>query len=296
LAGEIERQDIDILIDMSGHTANHRLLAFARRPAPIQLSWLGYVGTTGLPSLDYVLADRWHAPPGARLEGPETYLRLDDGYVVFDPPALAEATRPLPALSTGTITFGCLNNPAKYSPQLIDSYARILRAVPGSRLLLRFRGLDDAPTRARLTEAFACHGVDAARLDMRGRAKWREFLATYHEIDIALDTFPYSGGLTTCEALWMGVPVVTFPGATFAGRHATSHMSNAGLPDFVARDLADFERLAVAKARDVEALARLRVGLRDRVAASPLCDGPRFAASFTKALRRVWQQWCDIKS
>ncbi|MDX2145643.1 MAG: tetratricopeptide repeat protein [Rhodospirillaceae bacterium] len=292
LALELERSEIDILIDMSGHTSNHRLLTFARKPAPLQISWLGYVGTTGLATMDYVIADRWHAPANCEIIGPEKYLRLSDGYVVFDPPTVAGPVQALPRRKSGHITFGCLNNPAKFNPELIKSYARILSGVPDSTLLMRFRGLDDPATRERLVGQFARHGIAASRLDMRGRAKWAEFLATYHEIDLALDTFPYSGGLTTCEALWMGVPVVTFPGATFAGRHATSHMSNAGLRDFVAGTQTEFEQLAMSWARDLDSLARLRRTLRDRVAASPLCDGPRFAASFANALRDAWHRWC----
>jgi predicted O-linked N-acetylglucosamine transferase (SPINDLY family) len=260
------------------------------------MSWLGYVGTTGLTAMDYIIADRWHAPSADEINGPEEFLRLSDGYVVFDPPGFVEAPRDLPALKNGYVTFGCLNNPAKFNARLIASYARILSGLPRSKLLMRFRGLDDLATRERLIEGFARHGIEASRIDLRGRAKWSEFLATYHEIDIALDTFPYSGGLTTCEALWMGVPVITCPGATFAGRHATSHMCNAGLPDFVANSLDGFERLAVAAASDRESLAQLRKTLRDHVAASPLCDGQRFAANFANALRGVWYRWCDVTS
>lgn len=289
LAGAIAAAGIDILIDMSGHTAGHRLAAFARRPAPIQMSWLGYVGRTGLPTIDFVIADRWHAPPGADAAGPERFLRLDDGYAVFDPPAEAGAVTPLPALRRGAVTFGCLNNATKLNPELIACWAAVLAAVAGSRMILRFRGLDDAGTAARVKGWFAAHGIAPERIDIRGGAARADFLATYSEIDIALDTFPYSGGLTTCEALWMGVPTVTFPGATFAGRHATSHMSNAGLGDFVAADRAGYERLAVATARDLPALAALRQTLRARVAASPLCDGARFAGAFARGLRAAWQ-------
>ncbi|MSO99325.1 MAG: tetratricopeptide repeat protein [Rhodospirillaceae bacterium] len=289
LAQNIRDAKIDILIDMSGHTAGHRLGVFAKRPAPIQISWAGYVGTTGLQTMDYVIADRWHAPEDQATDGPESFLRLTDGYICFDPPIIAPPVAPLPALANGYMTFGCLNNPAKLNDDVIASFAAILSSIPSSRLLLRFRGLDDAGVKARVLNAFKTKDIASERITIQGAGSHGEFLATYNAIDIALDTFPYSGGLTTCEALWMGVPVVTFPGKTFAGRHATSHLSNAGLADFVAKDRAGFERLAVAKAADLQALSTLKAGLRDKVAASPLCDGPRFAASFSAAMRQVWK-------
>ena len=295
LAQDIHDAKIDILIDMSGHTAGHRLGVFAKRPAPIQMSWAGYVGTTGLQMIDYIIADRWQAPEDQATDGPESFLRLIDGYMCFDPPVAAPPGTLLPALANGHITFGCLNNPAKLNDDVIASFAAILNAVPSSRLLLRFRGLDDAGVTARILEAFKTRGIAPGRLTIEGAGSHSEFLATYNAIDIALDTFPYSGGLTTCEALWMGVPVVTFPGKTFAGRHATSHLSNAGLADFVAKDRAGFERIAVAKAADLQNLAQLRAGLRDKVAVSPLCDGPRFAASFSAAMRQAWKTWIESK-
>jgi protein O-GlcNAc transferase len=288
LAAAITVADVDILIDMSGHTAGHRLGVFARKPAPLQMSWLGYVGTTGLQTMDYIIADRWHAPSGHDSSGPEQFLRLDDGYVVFDPPDTGDVA-PLPALRNGYVTFGTLNSPTKLNAKVFDSYAAILGRVQNSKLILRFRGLDDPGVSTFIRAQFKARGIDPTRFDIRGGATPAAFLATYNEIDIALDTFPYSGGLTTCEALWMGVPTVTFPGQTFAGRHATSHMSNAGLADFVARDRSDFENLAVAKANDLQNLAPLRAELRERVAASPLCNGSRFAASFTNAMRAAWQ-------
>jgi len=285
LAAQITAANVDVLIDMSGHTSGHRLGVFARKPAPIQLTWLGYVGTTGLPTIDYIIADRWHAPEDQQNVGPERLLRLSDGYVCFDPPQNCGEVAELPALKNGYITFGSLNNATKLNAMVYDSYARILAGVARSKLVLRFRGLDDPGVATSIRDHFAARGIAPSRIDIRGYAKQPQFLATYNDIDIALDTFPYSGGLTTCEALWMGVPVVTFPGETFAGRHATSHMSNAGLSDFVAQDRAGFEQLAISKASNLQYLARLRSELRSRVAASPLCDGPRFAKSFSNAMQ-----------
>jgi protein O-GlcNAc transferase len=289
LCDEIARCGIDILIDMSGHTSGNRLGVFARKPAALQMSWLGYVGTTGLDAMDYIIADRWHAPTNHEFAGPEQYLRLSDGYACFDPPADVGDVAPLPVISRQFVTFGNLNNATKLNSAMIESYARILVQVPRSRLLLRFRGLDDAGVADSIRSTFARCGISADRLDILGYAKRVPFLRSYNDVDIALDSFPYSGGLTTCEALWMGVPVVTFPGATFAGRHATSYMGNAGLADFVGLDQADFERIAVAKAQAISALAQLRQTLRERLLASPLCDGARFATAFANGLETAWQ-------
>ncbi|MBL8645397.1 MAG: tetratricopeptide repeat protein, partial [Rhodospirillaceae bacterium] len=292
LAADIASANIDILIDMSGHTSGHRLAAFARKPAPVQMTWLGYVGSTGLPTMDYIIADRWHAPEGVSITGPEKILRLADGYTCYEPPAGVGDVAPLPALHNGYVTFGCLNNATKLNSTLVRSYAEIMALVPRSRIVLAFRGLDDSGVKKRLLDWFLGAGIETARVDIRGYAKHHAFLAHYNDIDIALDTFPYSGGLTTCEALWMGVPVVTFPGRTFAGRHSVSYMSNAGLSDFVALGRTDFQNLAAAKAQNIPALADLRKTLREKLKASPVCDAKRFAGSFTAGLREAWRAYC----
>lgn len=292
LVEAIEQANIDILFDMSGQTAGHNLLVFAHKPAPIQISWAGYVGTTGLPTIDYVLGDHIQFPDDAADHYAETPLQMPDAYICYAPPEYAPSVSALPATQTDLVTFGCLNNPAKLNDDVLQVFGRILQAVESSHLLFRFRGMDDAAVHAPLVRRFAQLGIDSTRLHFEGRGTHADFLATYNRIDIALDTFPYSGGLTTCEALWMGVPTVTLLGETFAGRHAATHLRAAGFDDLVARTKDEMVERAIALTDDLNGLSTLRLGMRDRVAQSALCDGPGFAKSFTEAMRDVWHAWC----
>jgi protein O-GlcNAc transferase len=200
--------------------------------------------------------------------------------------------RPLPAIANGYITFGCFNNLAKVTPRVIATWCTILLRVPGSRMVLKTQQFGDEPTAERVRSGFAAHGIGAERIELRGGSGHRAFMRQYNDIDIVLDPFPYSGGLTTCESLWMGVPTVAMPGEIFASRHSMSHLSNAGLADWVAEDLASYRDIAVAKASDIEALVALRSGLRATVKESPLCDAPRFGRNLGTALRFAWQDWC----
>ena len=284
---QIRADRIDILFDLSGHTGDHRLLVFARRPAPIQITWIGYVGTTGLAAMDYLIADRFHVPPGAEAHYREKILRMPDGYVCFDPPAEAPAVGPLPALERGYVTFGSFNNVAKLTPEVIALWAEIVAprarvaAVAASRRpwTARTARSGSAPRSPR-PAAIATGSNSAAGCP--GPTCWPPTTP----IDLALDPFPYSGGVTTCEALWMGVPVVTCPGETFASRHSLSHLSNVGLTETVAADRREYVDLAVRLAEDLPHLAALRAGLRDRMARSPLCDGARFAGHLLALLAR----------
>jgi predicted O-linked N-acetylglucosamine transferase (SPINDLY family) len=292
LAEQIRDDQIDILFDLAGHTAGNRLLVFARKPAPLQITWAGYAGTTGLKAMDYILADRYEIPPESEPYYTERVLRMPDGYVCYEPPADAPAVSPLPALSWGHVTFGSFNNPAKITSQVIGTWAQILKRLPLARLVLKYRGMSDASIVARLEEEFANQGIEPGRLECQGWSTHRELLAEYHRIDLALDPFPYGGGLTTCEALWMGVPVITCPGETFSSRHSLSHLSNAGLTETIAHNGDEYVAAAVRLGTDLPRLAALRGALRSRMASSPLCDAPRFAANLLPILRTAWRNSC----
>jgi predicted O-linked N-acetylglucosamine transferase (SPINDLY family) len=238
-----------------------------------------------------LLADRYEVPEGTEHYYREQVLRMPEGYVCYDPPNYAPSVTPLPALGHGQATFGCFNNPAKITPRVIEVWARILRRLPEARLVLKFKGWDDRGVAQCFTEMFVAHAIDPDRLEFLGPSPHADLLAEYNRVDLALDPFPYSGGLTTCEALWMGVPVVTCPGETFASRHSLSHLSNVGLTETIARDWDEYVELAVSLAGDLPRLAALRAGLRQRMAASPLCDGKQFAANLSLLLQDVWKQW-----
>jgi protein O-GlcNAc transferase len=293
LARRVRADRIDILVDLAGHTARNRLPMFAERPAPVQVTWAGYVGTTGMGAIDYLLSDACETPADADRFHVETVMRLPDGYVCFAPPDDAPAVAPLPAGKRGIVTFGCFNNLAKVGPGVLALWSRILAALPQARLVLKTHALGDPGTASRCRDLAAAAGIAGERLVLQGACPHRELLAAYGEIDVALDPFPYSGGLTTLESLWMGVPVVTLGGDGFAARHSLSHLTNAGLAALIARGADDYVEIAVGLARDLPRLARLRAGLRARVAASPLCDGPRFTRHLEAAYRVMWRRWCE---
>jgi len=286
----IRGDGIDVLFDLAGHAAKNRLLVFARKPASVQVTWAGYVGTTGLAAMDYILADRDEIPPEAEVHYVERVLRMPEGYVCYEPPSDAPDCSSLPALTSGQVTFGSFNNPAKIGPRVIELWVKILQRVERSRLVLKYRGMDDTSIRARWTHVLVNRGIDPARVEYLGWSSHEDLLKEYQRIDMALDPFPYNGGITTCEALWMGVPVITRPGETFASRHSLSHLSNAGLEGTIAGDEDEYVELAVSLAGDLPRLASLRAGLRMQIAGSSLCDGKRFASDLTRLLREIWRQ------
>ena len=293
LAAQIRDLGIDVLIEMSGYGDRGMMTACAHRAAPVQIRWVGsQYHSSGLAEMDWFITDRWETPPGFDRFYSEALLRLPDGYACYSPPPYAPDVQSLPALRRGTITFGCFNNLAKITPLVIETWAAILRRLPGTRLMLKTYQFNDPALAETVRGRFVTLGIAAERLDLFGVSPHRALLEEYNNVDVVLDPFPYAGGLTTCEALWMGVPVVTVPGETFASRHSTSHLNNVGLGDWVAADLAGYQELALRAAADLPALAALRAGLRARMKASPLCDGPRFGRNLGAALRGAWRSWC----
>jgi len=290
LAKKIEADCINILIDLSGHTSGNRLAVFARRPAPIQVSWLGYPATTGLTAIDARItdvyadpegpADRWHS---------EKLIRLPKSFLLYGPPTDAPEVAPPPLEATGYITFGSFNNLSKINSAVIEAWSRILLAVPNSRLMLKGKTMGSPGVRERLTAQFGKQGIESDRLDL---IDWisrdQNPLALYSQMDIALDTFPYNGTTTTCEALWMGVPVVSFSGFRHAGRVGASLLTSIGLTECLGLNQAAYKEIAIALANAPEKLAELRQNLRQQMAASPLCDSAGYARNFESALRDLW--------
>jgi predicted O-linked N-acetylglucosamine transferase (SPINDLY family) len=295
-AAALVREDgIDILVDLSGHTTGQRLELFALKPAPVQCTWIGYYATTGLPEIDYIFADRIVLPPGEESFYVEKPWRMPDSYLCFTPPAFDVEIGPLPAERDGTITFGSCNNVFKVNRLVVAAWSRLLHAYPKSRLLLRSDLLSSDEIREELGRQFAEHGLAPERLTLLPFAKRPELMATYNDIDIALDPFPYGGGTTTVEALWMGVPVVSRRGDRFSGRVSDSVLTTVGLPELVVTSEDDYIAKAIALAEDRPRLAELRRTLRRRVAASPLCDAKRFTRHLEQAYRSMWRGWCTGK-
>lgn len=293
LAAQIRADGIDILIDLSGHTARNRLPVFAWRPAPVQVSWLGYFATTGVAAIDYLIADPWTLPDRAEKYFSEKIWRLPETRFCFPPPAAEIEVAPLPALASGCVTFGCFNNLGKINRQTIALWSRILRAVPDSRIVIKAKQLSEPNARRHLRDSFVAHGVDAEQIVIEGDDEPAKYFATYHRVDIALDPFPYPGGVTTVDALWMGVPVLTLAGEDFLSRQGVGLLANAGLQDWIASDENDYVERAGTHARDLAALATLRQRLRRQVQESPVIDAQRFSRHFETALREMWRIWCQ---
>jgi predicted O-linked N-acetylglucosamine transferase (SPINDLY family) len=291
LAERIRADGIDILVDLSGHTGHNRLPVLARKPAPVQVSWIGYPGTTGLQSVDYYLTDRHLVPPG-RFDHQFTeklaYLPVS---APFQPEQDAPAVHPLPALANGYITFGSFNRISKIGRKVVAAWAPLLRALPDSQLLLG--GVPPDGATQQILAWLAEEGVDAARVRVHPRCETQEYLGLHNQVDICLDAFPYSGGTTTLHALWMGVPTLTLGGDTAAGRQTVCILEQKKLPQFIALDSDDFLRKGLALCSDLEALADLRAGMRLRFAMPSSDYMTRIADALENALRTMWQRWCD---
>ena len=301
-AGRVEaiiRADApDILVDLAGHTGFNRLPLFARRLAPVQMTYLGYPDTTGLRAMDYRLVDAITDPVGeADALATEELVRFAPVGWAYAPPADAPAVAPPPAAKDGPVTFGCFNNFAKVSDATLRGWAGVLAAVPGSRLLLKDRALTQPAQQERVRARFAELGIDGGRIELLGRTSGlAAHLAHYARMDIALDAFPYHGTTTTCEALWMGRPVVTLCGDRHASRVGASLLTAAGHPEWIAEDWADYTRIAAGLAADLSMLAKISGGLRSDMECSPLLDHPRQAARFGAALREGWARWCTASA
>jgi predicted O-linked N-acetylglucosamine transferase (SPINDLY family) len=286
LAGLIRQDHIDVLIDLTQHMGKNRLLMFARRPAPVQVAWLGYPGTTGLAAMDYRLTDPYLDPPGVGdANYSEQSLRLPETFWCYDPRAEIEVSS-LPSDENGFITFGCLNNFCKVNDQTLSLWARVLDAVADSRLMLL------APRGEARSRVLKTLSVDPARVLFQDFQPRAEYLEAYHAVDLCLDTFPYNGHTTSLDAMWMGVPVISLFGKSAVSRAGLSQTSNLGLSYLAARDADEFVSLAVHLAGDRERVRRLRATLRDRMIASPLMDAPRFARNVESAYRQAWRIWC----
>jgi predicted O-linked N-acetylglucosamine transferase (SPINDLY family) len=290
LAEKIRADDIDILIDLSGHTAKNRLLTFARKPAPIQASWMGYPGTTGLQAMDYYLADRYLLPPGQFDDQfTEKIVRMP-GNAPFLPCESAPPVNDLPALRNGYVTFGSFNRLDKLSRSVIELWAQLLRAWPDSRMLLG--GMPEEGKYDTLIEWFAQEGIVRERLDFHGRIGMDHYMELHHQVDICLDTFPYTGGTTTYHALWMGVPTLTLSGSTAAGRPGTAILGRVNLDGFAAHNPDDFIQKGLYWAENVTELSNIRIGMRERFAQSAVGQPALLAAGVERALRIMWQRWC----
>jgi predicted O-linked N-acetylglucosamine transferase (SPINDLY family) len=275
-------------------------LVFAQKPAPIQVSYLGYPNTTGMATIDYRLTDAWADPPGAAdALHTEKLIRLPAGFLCYSPPKDSPAVGTLPSLARGgAISFGSFNNLAKLTAEAIELWSRILGAVPGSRLLIKNRVSADPKIAAAIVNAFGRHDIDRDRIDVRAPLPtMTEHLQAYGEIDIALDTFPYNGTTTTCEALWMGVPVVALAGNTHAARVGVSILQQVNLSELIAISAEQYVQTAVMLASDSSRLQTMREGLRNRLAASMLLDAAQITGEIESAYLAMWNQWsirCSI--
>jgi predicted O-linked N-acetylglucosamine transferase (SPINDLY family) len=286
----IRRDEIDILVNLAGYTAESRLALFALKPAPVQALWQGYLDTTGLTAMDYFITDRWVVPAEDEGSFSETVLRLPDAHFCFAPTGIDIPVRARP--DNGPLTFGSFNNFLKVSDGTVALWSRIMREIADSRLLLKSGRFGNPTIRRLATERFAAHGIGADRLILQTVASRTELLAAYNDVDIGLDPFPYNGCTTTIEALWMGVPVVALRGKRSVARASEAILSVVGLPNLVAEDGDAYVRVVKALADDRRYLRELKGSLRTLTEQSPICDCRRFAQGLEGLYRQMWTTWC----
>ena len=290
LAEQIREDRIDILVDLTMHMVGSRLLVFARKPAPVQVTYLAYCGTTGLETIDYRITDPYLDPPEEDTSYySEKSIRLPESYWCYQPVDVTPDVQPPPSVESGVVTFGCLNNFGKVTTATLQTWGRLLHAVPRSQLLVHSR---PGPHRDRVLREYADQGLAPERIRFVGDTPFAEYFKLYHEIDIALDPFPYGGGTTTCDALWMGAPVVSLAGQTAVGRGGRSILSNIGLSDLVAQDTAAYIQIAADLASQPDRLVELRTTLRERMRNSPLMEANRFTRHLEASFRQMWHNWC----
>jgi predicted O-linked N-acetylglucosamine transferase (SPINDLY family) len=293
LADVVRADGIDILVDLAAHSGHNRLLTFARKPAPVQLTYLAYCSTTGVDAIDYRVTDGFLDPPGESSHYIETSIHLPHCYWCYSAPPLPDSERPATERRTGPPTFGCLNNFAKVTDVTLRLWMRLLRRVPEAQLLVYARA---EAHRDRVRRALREAAVEESRATFVGHQPLADYLAAYRLIDVALDPHPYGGGTTTCDALWMGVPVVSLAGRTAVSRAGSTLLANVGLEHLVARSEEQYVELAAALIRDASGLAALRRDLRDRIESSPVMDARQFARDLEAAFRTVWRTWCERRA
>jgi len=289
----IRNDEIDILIDLAGHTGNNRILIFARKPAPIQVNWIGYLTTTGLSTMDYKIVDAYIDPPGKTEQFySEKLIRLPESFLCYLPDKDSPEVGPLPALSKGYITFGSLNKFSKITPEVITLWSKILKELPDSHLMLKGKSFSDKKTCQYALNMFEERGISPERIILQPWDPSPKHLESYNQIDIALDTFPFNGATTTCEAMWMGVPVITLEGTAYHSRAGVSLLSNVGLPELIAKTQDEYIKIAIDLASNISKLQSLRKSLRDKMSLSPICDAKRFTTNLEMCYRKMWIDWC----
>jgi len=292
-SGLIRVDEIDILVDLAGYTGDNRVQLFARKPAPIQVSWIGYLTTTGLSAINYKIADNYTDPLCMTEQFyTEELIRLPESFLCYLPDEDSPKVNNLPALLTGNITFGSFNNFRKVRPEVFTLWAKVLNVIPGSRLIMKGKNFFDKSTCQYAINMFIQRGIAPERITLLSSDPSPKHLESYNQVDIGLDTFPFNGAATTCEAMWMGVPVITLAGAAYHSRTGISLLSNVGLPELVAKTSDEYVSIAVNLAKDLQRLRSIRERLRDMIKYSPLCDAKKFTLSLEMCYSKMWETWC----